>query len=192
MPSLVNTNSFPATRAYFRTLEGRAILAVSATALVALCAHLSVPLPFTPVPVTLQTFAVLLIGFLLGPTMGALALTAYLVEGACGLPVFSPHTGVGVATLFGPTGGYLLAYPFAAAIAGSLSNALRRSPIVGYAVGGTVAIAFVLLSGTGYLMALTHMSLHAAWIAAVAPFLPGEVVKICAAAGISRALYRAN
>lgn len=193
MPSLVNTSPLPAspTSLYFRTLEGRALLVVAGSALVALCAHLSVPLPFTPVPLTLQTFAVLLIGFLLGPVMGFVTLAAYLMEGLCGLPVFSPHGVGGAAQLLGPTGGYLLSYPVVAAIAGLVVRmpGLRRVPFVAYTLAGTAATLLLFLCGAGWLMALTGISPAAAWTAAIAPFLPGEVVKIVAAAGISRALH---
>src|SRR5437879_10688067 len=82
----------------------------------ALCAHVSFPLPFTPVPVTLQTLAVLLTGAALGSKRGSLALLAYLVEGALYLPVFAPIAGApaGFWALFGFTGGYLWLYPIAA------------------------------------------------------------------------------
>ena len=90
-----------------RTVAGKAFLAVGATAFVALCAHISVPLYFTPVPLTLQTLAVILIGLTLGPALGASAMVLYLAEGAMGLPVFSPHGPGGIAQLLGPTAGFL-------------------------------------------------------------------------------------
>src|SRR5271155_4942096 len=89
---------------------------VAATGLVAICAHIEVPLGFTPVPVTMQTFAVLLLGLLFSPGPAFACLALYLMEGAIGLPVFSPHGPGGMAQLLGPTGGYLLSYPFAAAL----------------------------------------------------------------------------
>src|SRR5207248_3930275 len=88
---------------------------------VALTAQLSFPLPFTPVPVTGQTFGVLLTGALLGSRRGGAALLLYLVEGAAGLPVFAGGTG-SVAHLLGPTGGYLVSYPFAAGLMGFFSE----------------------------------------------------------------------
>src|SRR5258708_21791819 len=72
-----------------RTLAGRISLAIGASAFVAVCAHVSIPLYFTPVPLTLQTLAVILVGLVLGPTLGASAMLPYLAEGASGLPVFS-------------------------------------------------------------------------------------------------------
>ena len=91
---------------------------MSASLFVALCARVTVPLPFTPVPLTLQNFGVLLVGLTLGSRRGFAALALYLVEGACGMPVFNPAGPGGVAQLLGATGGFLLAYPFVAGLAG--------------------------------------------------------------------------
>jgi len=188
MQSLTNTTSIDSS-SFLKTRAGRVVLAFAATGLVAACAHIAVPLPFTPVPLTMQSFAVLLVGFMLGPVAGFFSLLAYLAEGAIGLPVFSLHGLGGIAQLMGPTGGYLLAYPLVAAVAGFLARALRRT-YVAYAVAGTAATLLLLAAGAGWLMVLFHFSSHAAWIAGIAPFLPGEIVKICAAAGISKAIYR--
>jgi biotin transport system substrate-specific component len=95
-------------------------LVVGASLFVALCARVTVPLPFTPVPLTLSNFGVLVVGLLLGSRRGFAALALYLAEGASGLPVFSPAGPGGIAQLLGPTGGYLMAYPFVAALAGFL------------------------------------------------------------------------
>ena len=92
---------------------------IAASLFVALCARVTVPLPFTPVPLTLQNFGVLGVGLLLGSRRGFAALVLYLVEGACGMPVFSPAVlGGGIAQILGPTGGYLMAYPLVAFVAG--------------------------------------------------------------------------
>jgi biotin transport system substrate-specific component len=90
-------------------------IVIGGSALVAICSHVALPLPFTPVPLTLQPFAVLLLGLLLAPRLAAATLAAFLAEGALGLPVFAPGP-VGLAHLLGPTGGYLLAYPLAALV----------------------------------------------------------------------------
>src|SRR6516225_9157855 len=82
-----------------------AAIVVSASLFVALCARVTVPLPFTPVPLTLQNFGVLVVGLLLGSRRGFAALALYLAEGASGLPVFNPAGPGGIAQLFGPTGG---------------------------------------------------------------------------------------
>jgi hypothetical protein len=117
--------------AFSRTFTGKAALVVCASLFVAACAHLIVPLPFTPVPLTLSDLAVLLVGLALGPELAFAALVLYLAEGAAGLPVFSPTGPGGLVQLFGFTGGYLLAYPFAAALAGYVDRLLlRRLPHV--------------------------------------------------------------
>ena len=94
-------------------------IVVGASLFVALCAHIAIPIPGTPVPLTVQNFGVLLVGLLLGSRRGFAALALYLAEGAMGMPVFSP-TGVGgiAQLLHGATGGFLLAYPLVAGLAG--------------------------------------------------------------------------
>src|ERR1700748_2921876 len=103
---------------------------VAGSALVALCAHISVPLFFTPVPMTLQPFAVLLLGLLLDPAVAFSALALYLVEGASGLPVFTPQGPGGLLQLMGPTGGYLMSYPFVAGLVSFLYRRFSRGKFV--------------------------------------------------------------
>src|SRR5438477_13054548 len=93
-------------------------IVVAASFFVALCARIYVPLPGTPVPLTVQNLAVLLVGLSFGSRRGFLAMALYLAEGASGLPVFSPTGQPGIAHLIGPTAGYLIAYPFVAALVG--------------------------------------------------------------------------
>jgi biotin transport system substrate-specific component len=175
-----------------RTVAGKALLAVGASALLALCAHISVPLYFTPVPLTLQTLAVILIGLTLGPALGASAMVLYLAEGAMGLPVFSPHGPGGVAQLLGPTAGFLFSYPLAAAAAGGVVRTVRlgRSQFPAAVLGGLAASVFIFSMGAGWIAALLHLSPGAAWHMGVAPFLPGELLKIAAAAGAYTTLRR--
>ena len=175
-----------APRALPRSLAGRVLLAIGATGLVALCAHVSLPLYFTPVPLTLQTLAVLLVGLALGPVLGFSAMALYLAEGAMGLPVFSPHGPGGVAQLLGPTAGFLFSYPLAAAAAGGVVGAVRlgRSRFLGAAVAGIAASFVIFAMGAGWLAHWLHLGPRASWHMAVAPFLPGEVLKVSAAAGI--------
>jgi len=175
-----------------RTLAGKALLAVAATAFVALCAHVSIPLYFTPVPLTLQTFAVLLIGLAFGPTLGAATLALYLAEGAAGLPVFSPQGPGGIAQLLGPTGGFLLSYPLAAAAAGSVVRAVRifRPQFHAAVIAAFAADLVIFAIGAGWVAVLLHLSPAASWRMAIAPFLPGEVLKIAAAAAAYTALLR--
>src|SRR5262249_16160627 len=127
---------------------GRIALVIGATVFVALCARISVPLPFTPVPLTLQNFAVLLVGLALGPVDGMAGLVLYLMEGAGGAPVFNPHGPGGLLQLFGPTGGYLLSYPFAAAAAGWAVRSLRfRSLYLRATVACTLATIVIFTLG---------------------------------------------
>ena len=156
------------------------LIVVAATALVAVCAHIAVPLGFTPVPVTMQTFAVLLLGLLFGPGAAFACLSLYLLEGAIGLPVFSPHGLGGLAQLLGPTGGYLLSYPFAAALASLLYRRSRRSFLTALAATGVASI-LILAAGATWLGMITHLKFSVVFAQSVAPFLPGDAVKILAA-----------
>src|SRR5205823_2462686 len=105
----------------------RVLAVVLGAALVAVAAQVSIPLPGTPVPMTLQPMAVLLVGGLLGAPLGTLSMILYLAMGAAGLPVFTPTVPLpGIARLLGPTGGYLLAYPVAAWAVGALVTPGRR------------------------------------------------------------------
>ncbi len=166
------------------SLPGRIAIAVMATVLVALAAHISLPVPFSPVPLTLQPFAVLLVGMLLGPAAGFGTMLLYLGEGVAGLPVFSPLGLGGVAQLMGPTGGYLLSYPAAAAAAGWLVRSLRtvESAFVRGLVAATLATVLIFLFGATWLATLLHLHAGTALRLGVLPFLPGEAVKIVAAA----------
>ena len=181
-------------KALTRTLAGMSFLAISATVLVALCAHVSVPLYFTPVPVTLQTMAVILVGLTLGSALGAAALLLYLAEGAMGLPVFSPNGPGGIAQLLGPTAGYLFSYPLAAAAAGGVVRAVRlgRSQLPAAILAGLAASFFIFAMGAGWLAHLLHLNANAAWHLGVQPFLPGEILKIAAAAGAYTALRKGH
>ena len=171
------------------SVTGKAVLAVSASLFVAVCAHLSVPLGFTPVPLTLSDFAVLLVGLTLGPQLGFAALALYLAEGAAGLPVFSPSGPGGIAQIIGVTGGYLVAYPFAAAIAGYLVIALKAMPRYAAAFVAAFAGSFLLMaSGAAWLGIYTHHDAALTFKLAVLPFLPGQAIKIVSAAGMFAAL----
>lgn len=191
--ALTNRFGLPQARAFGSTIPGKLTLGVAATIVIALAAHVAFPLPFTPVPFTLQPLAVLGVGLAFGPVGGFLTLLAYLAEGACGLPVFSPAGPGGVVQLFfGPTSGYLLSYPLVAAIAGGLTRVLSRrlSLFASAALGCTAATVVLFLGGASWFMAFTHLPLRAVWIASVAPFLPGETIKVLAAAGIYSTLRR--
>lgn len=161
---------------------------IAATLVIALAAHVVLPLPFTPVPFTMQPLAVLATGMLLGPWDGALVLVAYLAEGAAGLPVFSPTGPGGLLQLFGPTGGYLMADPFVAIVAGLAARQLSARLGLYWAavLGGIAATVLLFVSGAAWLAHLHPVTNHGIWLLAVGPFLPGEAVKILIAAGIYR------
>jgi biotin transport system substrate-specific component len=160
---------------------------VLATAVVAICAHISVPLGFTPVPVTMQSFAVILLGLLFSPGAAFACLALYLMEGAMGLPVFSPHGLGGMAQLLGPTGGYLLSYPFAAVLASVL---YRRGGRRFWAALGSGAISSLVILACGFfwLAVLPHKQPAPLYTLSVAPFLPGDALKVLAAAFCASAL----
>jgi biotin transport system substrate-specific component len=178
---------------FARSLPGKVVLGLAATLAVAVAAHISFPLPFTEVPLTLQPLAVLGVGLAFGPVGGFLVMLAYLAEGALGLPVFSPQGPGGVAQLVGGSGGYLMSYPLVAFLTGGLTRLLQKVRMPAFAaaaVGCTAAVVLLYLSGAGWLAFTRHLSLYAAWIQGVLPFVPGEIVKILAAAGIYSALAR--
>ena len=164
----------------------RSLLVVLAgSAFVAVSAHISLPLTFTPVPLTLQPFAVLLLGLVLAPRLAAATLTAYLLEGAAGLPVFTPVYAPisGMAHLFGPTGGYLLAYPFAVFAIAKIwrfSSRSLGSALFSAAVGNVIILA----SGAIWLSVLTHAHLTTIFSQAVMPFLPGDALKVAVAGAL--------
>ncbi|UCG75972.1 MAG: biotin transporter BioY [Gemmatimonadota bacterium] len=134
-------------------------------------ARLAVPLPGIAVPFTLQVFGVLLAGICLGPRLGAYSQLAYLAAGMAGLPVFA--AGGGAAYLLGPTGGYLLAFPVAAAIAGAAT--VRSSRAAAMTAGALLGLAFIHLAGLSWLYVL-GMGMPAA--SGLMPFLPGDVLKL--------------
>jgi len=168
-----------------REYSKQAAIVIAASVFVALCARVSVPLPFTPVPLTLQNFGVLAVGLLLGSRRGFAALALYLLEGAIGLPVFSPSLvlGVGIARLLGPTGGFLLAYPLVAFVAGYIYEHTSRR--FGWAAVSAVAAELVLFaSGLGWLAVLTH-SVSLAVKFGLYWFVFAEVIKVLMAAGVA-------
>jgi biotin transport system substrate-specific component len=157
-------------------------IVVGASLLVALCAKVTVPLP-TPVPLTLQNFGVLLVGLLLGSRRGFAALALYLVEGASGLPVFSPAGPGGVAQIIGPSGGFLMAYPLVAFTAGWIYEHTSRR-FAWAAVAGFAAELVLFAGGLGWLFALYHsLALAIKW--GLYWFVFAEVIKIVMAAGVA-------
>jgi len=163
-------------------------LVIGASLFVALCARVAVPLPFTPVPLTLQNFAVVLVGLLLGGRRGAIALALYLGEGALSLPMFSGGSG-GIAPLLGPTGGYLMAYPLVAFVSGWIAERGAKS-FRRYAVAAVVGEVVLFAGGLAWLTLWTHGSWWQAAHFGLYPFVFAEVAKVTAAAGLAARLPR--
>ena len=159
---------------------------IGGSAVIAVCARLVVPLPFTPVPLTLANFGVLLVGLSLGSKRGFAAAALYLGWGAMGLPVFSPAGVGGLAQLFGPTGGYLLAYPVVAFVAGWLAE--RGTPsFARNLAAGFAAELLLFASGIAWLQMMTG-SWQRAIAFGLAPFVSAEVIKVMLAAAAARKL----
>jgi biotin transport system substrate-specific component len=156
---------------------------VLGAALTALAAQVALPVPGSPVPVTGQTFAVLLTAAALGPARGLAAQGLYLVLGAVGLPVFAGEAhGPGV--IFGATGGYLVGFLVAALITGyGARHGADRSPVRTLLLFA-LASASIYLIGTAWLCLDTGMPVSAGIAAGVTPFIPGDVVKALLAAGL--------
>ena len=169
-----------------RMLEAarHAALIVGASLFVALCARVTVPLmPLTPVPLTAQNFGVLLVALLLGSRRGFAALTLYLLEGAAGLPVFNPTGPGGMAQLLGPTGGFLMIYPFVAFLAGYIFKRGAKT-FVRAALAGLSAEFLLFIGGLAWLYVYTHSLARAAYLG-LYWFLAAEVMKVMFAAAIA-------
>jgi biotin transport system substrate-specific component len=178
MKSMATSAARPQASAFTRNVA----LIVGASLFVALCAQFSVTLPFTPVPLSLVNFAVLLVGLMLGSKRGFAALALYLVEGVAGLPVFAHASGF--VHLTGATAGYLSAYPLVAFVAGLIFERGSRS-FARAIVASIVAELLLFFSGVTWLMLLFHQPLATAANWGLYPFFFGEIIKVMAAAGIA-------
>jgi biotin transport system substrate-specific component len=165
----------------------RVIAVVLGAALVAAASQIAVPLPGTPVPMTLQPLAVLIVGGLLGPGLGAASLVLYLGAGAAGLPLFTPIGLPGIARLVGPTGGYLLAYPLAASAVGRL--AASGAGIARLALAVLAGLLLIHLGGLAQLAILTGDFSTAARFGTL-PFLLGDCLKLILAVLVLRPTLR--
>src|SRR5712692_399381 len=166
----------------------QAAIVIGASLFVALCARITLPLPFTPVPLTLQNFGVLLVGLMLGSRRGFAVLALYLAEGAVGMPVFNPTGPGGLAQLLGPTGGFLLAYPLVAGLAGWIMERGERT-FARAAAAGVLAEVVLFAGGISWLAVLTHSFAQAVrfglyW------FVFAEVIKVMLAAAIAKGWQR--
>lgn len=169
-----------------RALEAsrQVALVVGASLVVALCARVTIPLlPLTPVPLTVQNLGVLLVGLMLGSRRGFAALALYLMEGAVGLPVFNPTGPGGIAQLLGPTGGFLMVYPFVAFLAGYIFERGTKS-FLRAAIAGLLAEILLFAGGLTWLYVFTHSLAKAAYLG-LYWFLAAEVIKVMLAAGIA-------
>ena len=165
------------------TAVQNAAIVVCASLFVAICARVTLPLPFTPVPLTLQNFAVLVVGLALGPRRAFAALTLYLLEGAAGLPVFNPIGPGGIVQMIGPTGGYLMAYPIVAFVAGLAAGEAKN--FVRTLMASTGAELLLFAAGIGWFSLVVHMPASKALSFTLYPFVFAEVIKIMSASALA-------
>ena len=149
--------------------------------LIALSAQIVIPIG--PVPITGQTFAVLLTGALLGSRLGAMALIVYLIEGASGLPFFYGGSS-GIAHLLGPTGGYLIAFPAGAFITGAFAEHGWDKRFLTAAASMAIGSLVIMLSGWAWFALITNTALPTAFQLTVLKFIPGDIIKIFLAAAV--------
>lgn len=181
---IINTN----TAEQPLSLIKQTAIVICASAVIAVCARLMVPLPFTPVPLTLANFGVLLVGLTLGSKRGFAAASLYLAWGAMGLPVFASAGPGSIVQMFGPTGGYLWAYPVVAFLAGWIAE--RGTPSFTRNMIAATAAEFVLFAaGISWLVVYTHNWRQAAFFG-LYPFLFAEVSKVMVAAAGAKRLRR--
>lgn len=166
------------------------VLIALMTAVTCVLGPLSIPLPFSPVPISLTNFAIFLAIFVLGMKSGTISFIIYLLLGAVGVPVFSSFRG-GFQVLAGPTGGYLIGFIFLALIMGFALDHFDRKlvpTIIGMIIGMAVCYAF----GTVWLAKLLSLSFKEGLMMGVIPYLPGDAAKIIIAAIVGPKLYRAT
>jgi biotin transport system substrate-specific component len=156
---------------------------ISFIALTVAGAYIRIPLPFTPVPITLQTFFVLLAGAILGKRLGLLSQSGYLLVGIFGLPVFTGGL-YGFARLFGPTGGYLIGFVLAAYVIGRLLGNEDTASFLEIVIAMLAGLVVLFTFGTLQLAFIMHISLNQAVALGVLPFVPGDIIKLFAAATI--------
>jgi biotin transport system substrate-specific component len=164
--------------------------AIGFALVLAVASQFAVPLPGTPVPITLQPLVVVLAGLVLGPAAAAASMVTYLAAGAVGLPVFAPVGAPGVARLVGPTGGYLLAYPAAAVVAGMLGWRPRGQPAIGFArrvAASASGILVLYVGGVAQLAVLTGSLVRAVELG-IPPFVAFDALKALVAAALAGTL----
>lgn len=166
-------------------------LIIGGALLMDILGRFSLPLPFSPIPLTLANFGVLFLALTIGSRRAAAAMLLYLAQGAMGFPVFSPAGPGGIAQLIGPTGGYLMSYPVAAFLAGWIAEHGKRT-ISRMSVAAIVGEVLVFLGGVTWLMTIAHIPLRQAANWGLYPFAFFEVIKIMAAVSGSIRLHRSS
>ncbi len=169
-------------------LKKQFLCALFAT-LTAIFSQISIPLPFTPVPINLATLAILLAAALLGVKHAVLSQLLYLLLGLCGLPVFAQFSS-GAGILLGPTGGYLIGYLLIALVCGLLMEQKNKGNLRFFPIPFIfcIGIFFCYAAGTWWFMYSTHTPLLPALLSCVLPFLPGDALKIITASILTKKL----
>jgi biotin transport system substrate-specific component len=171
----------------------RVAVVALAVSLTAVAAQFAMPLPFTPVPFVLTPLVVLLSGAALGSRLGAITQVLYVLVGVLGVPVFAPSVTLppGALRLFGPTGGYLMAYPIAAFAAGWLAERGWDRRYLSSAAAMLIGLAIIFVGGVSWLAVSVTHSLPAAIGAGFVVFAAFDVIKVLAAAAILPRVWRA-
>ncbi|WP_370572209.1 biotin transporter BioY [Methanomethylovorans sp.] len=162
----------------------RMVFAALFASLIAVGAYMKIPLPLTPVPVTMQVFFVLLAGSMLGSRWGTISMIVYLLLGIAGFPVFAGGAS-GPGVLFGPTGGYLIGFIFAAFITGKLSESFSRSSVLKNTLFMVTGLCIIYALGALWLMSVANLSFRQTMVAGVLPFIVGDLVTLLLAAFIA-------
>lgn len=159
-------------------------------ALMAIFSQISIPIPISPVPLTLQTAGIIIAPIILGAKRGTLSILAYILIGVCGVPVFSAGK-AGLSVLVGPTGGYLLGFVLGTLLAGLYWQTLRNKNLPQAFVVAVISITVTMACGLAWFSFLMGMSLSQGFLVAVLPFLPLDVVKIIIFAPVAYKVRRA-
>jgi biotin transport system substrate-specific component len=151
-----------------------------------------IQIPLWPVPVTMQSFIVIMIGMIYGMRLGGATLSAYLLCGMLGLPVFAstPQAGVGVLYMLGPTGGYLVGFVGAALLTGLLAERGFDRTFLGSAVAMLAGHVLIFLPGLFWLCLSMNMDIVVGWNVGIAPFLPGMVAKIALGTAVMPLIWK--
>jgi biotin transport system substrate-specific component len=172
-----------------KSLTANIVIALSGSILLALLARLSIPVPFSPVPITGQTFGILFLGAILGSRLGVLSVIAYISEGLVGLPVFAGGTG-GFMYLFGPTGGYLIGFIAAAYLVGYLSEKGFTNKFISTLMTMIIGTAIIFIFGISWLAVTAGF--ETALRIGLYPYISGAAVKIILATVVVNSINRFN